>query len=234
MNERRDAASLFAHSLKSPLASIRTASELLWKHLQGTLNEKDAQLLEAILRNSKTLDMRMSELLEYANPHGQVEDHFLLSVSRDQLEKIHSLSAASQPTTAQTTKPKPEVQTVPSEIAIVGLDEIKKAASPPPVSDTGKIVIHADPEIADLIPKFLENRQKDIQMIRDSLRTMDFDKIRVLGHSMKGAGGGYGFRGVTEIGRQLEEAAKVKDQKEIEKVIGDLSAYLERVEVIYD
>ena len=26
----------------------------------------------------------------------------------------------------------------------------------------------------------------------------------------------------------------LKDQKEIEKVIGDLSAYLERVEVIYD
>lgn len=231
MSERRDAASLFAHSLKSPLASIRTASELLWKHLQGTLPEKDQQLLEAIVRNSKTLEMRMNELLEYANPHGQVEDHFLLSVSRDQLEAIHSISAASQP---KPEPPKPQPPSEPSEIPIIGLAEMSKAAAPPPASDSGKIVIRADPEIADLIPKFLENRHKDVQQVRDSLRTMDFDKIRVIGHSMKGAGGGYGFKGVTEIGRQLEEAAKVKDQKEIEKAIGELSAYLERVEVIYD
>src|SRR5262249_50857328 len=154
-SERRDAASLFAHSLKSPLASIRTASELLWKHLQGRLGEKDQQLLEAIVRNSKTLEMRMNELLEYANPHGQVEDHFLLSVSRDQLEAIHSLSAALQP---KPEPPKPQPQTLPSpEIPIVGLEEIAKAAAPPSVNDSGKIVIRADPEIADLIPKFLEN-----------------------------------------------------------------------------
>ena len=53
--------------------------------------------------------------------------------------------------------------------------------------DPNKVVIHADPEIADLIPKFLDNRQKDIAAIESALQQSDFETIRMLGHSMKGA-----------------------------------------------
>lgn len=97
-----------------------------------------------------------------------------------------------------------------------------------------KTTVHVDPEIADLIPGFLENRRKDIKAMDEALRQGDFEAIRVLGHSMKGAGGSYGFDAVTDIGKALEDAAKNTNAEEIQRSVGELSAYLARVEVIYE
>ena len=97
-----------------------------------------------------------------------------------------------------------------------------------------RIIINVDPEIADLVPGFLENRRKDIKAMDEALRQGDFEAIRVLGHSMKGAGGSYGFDAVTDIGKALEDAAKNNNSEGIQRSVGDLVAYLDRVEVIYE
>jgi HPt (histidine-containing phosphotransfer) domain-containing protein len=96
-----------------------------------------------------------------------------------------------------------------------------------------KIIVHVDPEIADLIPGFLENRRKDTQTMGDALTQGDFETIRILGHSMKGAGGSYGFDAITDIGKSLEQAAKDKDTERIERSLQELSVYLDRLEVVY-
>jgi HPt (histidine-containing phosphotransfer) domain-containing protein len=96
-----------------------------------------------------------------------------------------------------------------------------------------KIVVNVDSDIEDLIPGFLENRQKDIKSIYDALEKEDYETIRILGHSMKGAGGGYGFDKITDIGRSIEESAEGKNQEEIKKWVINLSNYLDRVEVVY-
>jgi hypothetical protein len=49
---------------------------------------------------------------------------------------------------------------------------------------------------------------------------------------MKGAGGGYGFDAITEIGAALEEAAKQRNGAEIRDRVNELARYLDRVEVI--
>jgi HPt (histidine-containing phosphotransfer) domain-containing protein len=97
-----------------------------------------------------------------------------------------------------------------------------------------RIIINVDPEIADLIPGFLENRRNDIKAMDVALKQGDFETIRVLGHSMKGAGGSYGFDGVTDIGKSLEDAAKDNNTELIKRSVGELAAYLDRVEVIYE
>jgi HPt (histidine-containing phosphotransfer) domain-containing protein len=97
-----------------------------------------------------------------------------------------------------------------------------------------EIIVHADPEIGDLIPGFLDNRRKDVKAIEEALESGDFEIIRVLGHSMKGAGGSYGFDAITDIGKALEEAAKKENAAEIQKLADRLSAYLKRVRVVYD
>ncbi len=97
-----------------------------------------------------------------------------------------------------------------------------------------KTIIRVDPEIAELIPGFLENRRKDIAAMLDAVQQGDFETVRVLGHSMKGAGGGYGFDVVTEIGAALEQAAKQRNAAEIRDRVNELSRYLDRVEVISD
>lgn len=96
-----------------------------------------------------------------------------------------------------------------------------------------KIVVHVDPEIADLIPGFLANRREDKEKMAEALTQGDFETIRVLGHSMKGAGGSYGFDAITDIGKSLEQAAKDSDAEGIKRSLQELSAYLDRLEVVY-
>lgn len=97
----------------------------------------------------------------------------------------------------------------------------------------GKIVVTIDPDLEELIPSFLENRHKDIISIQDALKTEDYETIRIIGHSMKGSGGGYGFDYITEIGEAIELAAKDKNEDEIAKSNNKLAEYMERVEVVY-
>ncbi len=97
-----------------------------------------------------------------------------------------------------------------------------------------KTIIRVDPDIAELIPGFLENRRKDIVAMLDAVQRGDFETVRLLGHSMKGAGGGYGFDAITEIGAALEQAAKQRNAAEIRNRVHELSRYLDRVEVISD
>ncbi len=96
-----------------------------------------------------------------------------------------------------------------------------------------KIVVNVDSDIEDLIPGFLENRQEDVKSIYDALEKEDYETIRILGHSMKGAGGGYGFEEITDIGRSIEESAEGKNQEEVKKWVINLSNYLDRVEIVY-
>ena len=97
-----------------------------------------------------------------------------------------------------------------------------------------RIVVHVDADIEDLIPGFLDNRQEDIKSMLGALKQSDFETLRILGHSMKGAGGGYGFDAITEIGQSLELAAKEQNTREIRRIVDELTNYLKQVEVVYD
>lgn len=97
-----------------------------------------------------------------------------------------------------------------------------------------RIIVIVDAEIEDLIPGFLENRRKDVKTLEQALAEGDYETIRTLGHKMKGAGGGYGFDAITEIGRSLENAAQDKNTEEIREHVQELSYFLEHVEVVYE
>ena len=48
------------------------------------------------------------------------------------------------------------------------------------------------------------------------------------------AGGSYGFQAITDIGAALEQAAESADTDASRKWVGELSRYLDRVEIIFD
>lgn len=102
-----------------------------------------------------------------------------------------------------------------------------------PRADKGKIKVQLDPDIQDLVPGFLQNRRNDVLTIRTALAKNDFATITVLGHTMKGDGGGYGFDAISEIGGIIETAGKQKDANRIREEIERLAEFLERVEVVY-
>jgi len=90
-----------------------------------------------------------------------------------------------------------------------------------------------DPELAPLLPRFLKRKRDDILTIRDHLEQQDYETVRVLGHNMKGEGGGYGLDALTKIGSSIEEAAKVKDPEQLRTLVEALATYLNEVEVVY-
>ncbi len=96
------------------------------------------------------------------------------------------------------------------------------------------IVVRANPRFTDLIPGFLQNRRHDVIAMLGALDRGDYEMVESLGHGMKGAGGSWGFHGITEIGAALEQAAENADNEASRKWVGELTRYLDRVAVVYD
>lgn len=95
-----------------------------------------------------------------------------------------------------------------------------------------RIRVRVDPDIADLVPGYLANRERDVKDGRAALATGDFETLRIMGHGMKGSGGGYGFDRITAIGQEMEAAATARDGEAVGRCIHDLANYLERVDVV--
>ncbi len=99
-----------------------------------------------------------------------------------------------------------------------------------PTPEDGPIRVTVEPEIWDLVPMFLENREQDLEALRRALRAGDAETVEQLGHRMKGIGGGYGFQYVSTAGTAIEEAA-VQDRLEDARAwVEGLADYLSRVE----
>ena len=97
-----------------------------------------------------------------------------------------------------------------------------------------KLIIAVDAQIAALVPRFLANRAADVAKIRAALADADFQTIRVAGHGMKGAGGGYGFPEISRLGAAMEEGARHRDTAGIAALASSLEQYLRRIEVKYE
>jgi HPt (histidine-containing phosphotransfer) domain-containing protein len=98
----------------------------------------------------------------------------------------------------------------------------------------GPIQVKIDEDLADIVPNFLKNRQKDAAAVQRALADGDFETIRILGHGMKGVGAGYGFDYITELGREMEQAAVSHNAAALADLNDKLIDYVERVEVIYE
>src|SRR6266542_2727566 len=96
------------------------------------------------------------------------------------------------------------------------------------------ILVRANPKFEDMIPVFLQNCRQNVIAMLDALDRGDFETVEILGHGMRGAGGSYGFQAITDIGAALEQAAESADTDVSRKWVGELSRYLDRVEIISD
>ena len=98
---------------------------------------------------------------------------------------------------------------------------------------TKKLIIEVDSDLADLMPKFLANRQRELLQIEEAIDRADNEALRIIGHNMKGVGGGYGFSEITELGKRIEAAARSGDQTLLRKQLHEYKEYLANLEVRY-
>ena len=133
--------------------------------------------------------------------------------------------------TAFLTKP------IKQEVLLQAIKEHSLVAPPSSKEENSRkdtILVRANPKFADMIPGFLQNRRHDVIAMLDALDRGDFETVESLGHGMKGAGGSFGFEAITDIGAALEQAAESADTDASRKWVGELSSYLDRVELVSD
>jgi len=92
------------------------------------------------------------------------------------------------------------------------------------------IVVSVDEDLRDLVDDFVENRRRDVGRLREAIEAADFEEVRRLGHNMKGTGINYGFQGVTDLGKELEDAGRERDAGRARAAMDALADYLERVQ----
>lgn len=95
------------------------------------------------------------------------------------------------------------------------------------------ITLYIDQGLEEIVPGFLENRRRDVQTIETALRENNLSQIRVIGHRMRGDGGGYGFEAISALGGALEQAAAREDRDAIRQHTSKLIDFLARVNVVY-
>lgn len=61
-------------------------------------------------------------------------------------------------------------------------------------AEPGRVMVSIDSDLEEIVPLFLENRRRDVVTLRTAVAEDDLKTVRLLGHRMKGDGGGYGFR----------------------------------------
>ena len=103
----------------------------------------------------------------------------------------------------------------------------------PNASEVNALTVHIDPGLEEIVPGFLENRRRDVQTLETALQQNDLNTIRVIGHRMKGDGGGYGFDVISTIGDGMERAAAREDWDAIRRHTAELIDFLTRVTVVY-
>ena len=98
---------------------------------------------------------------------------------------------------------------------------------------TDKLIVTVDRELEDLMPLFMETRQRDLEGLAKGLASSDFAALHMIGHGMKGSGGAFGFQWITDIGAIIEDSASNNDAAMIEQQFAVLRDKLARVEIQY-
>ena len=103
----------------------------------------------------------------------------------------------------------------------------------PNANEANALTVHIDPGLEEIVPGFLENRRRDVQTLEAALQQNNLAQIHIIGHRMKGDGGGYGFNAISMLGAALEQAAARADRVAIQRHTAELLDFLARVTVVY-
>jgi CheY-like chemotaxis protein/HPt (histidine-containing phosphotransfer) domain-containing protein len=83
--------------------------------------------------------------------------------------------------------------------------------------------------LADRTPAYLENCRANLVAVLAALDDGDFQAVVILGHNLRGSGGGFGFQAISDIGAGLEQAAEVSDSAASRRWAGELSSLLDHL-----
>ena len=102
-----------------------------------------------------------------------------------------------------------------------------KSPTPPDLPASKDRAARAAKRLAEQTPAYLENCRRDVIVMLAALDRADFDAVIILGHNLRGSGGGFGLQAITDFGSGIEQSASEADDSGARKWLGELSAYLD-------
>ncbi len=95
------------------------------------------------------------------------------------------------------------------------------------------IHVAIESDLEPLMPRYLQNRRADLEVLAECLRDGEYAPAMRIGHGMKGSGGGYGLPQLSELGARLEQAAKAGQDGVILALRQELEDFLDRLVVTF-
>ena len=83
-----------------------------------------------------------------------------------------------------------------------------------------------DDEWAEMQEMYINHTFKELNVIKEDIESTTYDSLRTFGHNIKGSGGMYGFNEITEIGANIESAAKDSDFDKFKSNLETLEIFL--------
>ena len=129
--------------------------------------------------------------------------------------------------TAFLTKP------IKQEVLLQAIKDFTTSGPPSMIDESPSVDAKAEQtnhKLADRVPAYLRNCQKNIITMLDALDRTDFATVNFLSHQMRGSGGAYGFQAITDICAGLQLAAENVDTGATRTCLEELSNYLDQVD----
>jgi PAS domain S-box-containing protein len=116
--------------------------------------------------------------------------------------------------------------------AILDYSARPEAPGPAGSDDSASVqrATRAAERLAALVPAYLQDCRNNVVAMYAALDRTDFEAVVILGHNLRGSGGGFGFQAITDIGAGLQKAAEEADQVVSREWLTQLSSYLDSAE----
>jgi HPt (histidine-containing phosphotransfer) domain-containing protein len=96
------------------------------------------------------------------------------------------------------------------------------------MADATPIVVQAHPEVADLVPNYLERRRAELPALQAALQAADVGALQRAGHRIKGSAAGYGCAPLGELAARLDAAARANDLRAAERAVHEIADWVSR------
>lgn len=93
-------------------------------------------------------------------------------------------------------------------------------------------IFQDDEDFRELLGEFVSSARERRSLLEGYYAQGQIGTLRVHAHQLKGAGGGYGFEGLSVLAEELEDACKAPqpDLDEIGPLLDDVVSYLSRIQ----
>jgi HPt (histidine-containing phosphotransfer) domain-containing protein len=94
------------------------------------------------------------------------------------------------------------------------------------------LTVVVDQDIVDLAESFLTNRRGQIGEWRAAVANGNGPALSRLGHELKGTAGAFGFRALSDLGTELEQAVAIDNLQGAGDTLERMIDYLDRVAIV--